>query len=71
MTNTKPTPRDLDPKFKDAEVPDDQANMTESDDQTTLISYRETYMDGGVQKERWHGPMPIDKWLDYQKENGL
>lgn len=79
---TKPTPRDLDPKFRDAEIPDDntvtdantEPNSKSADDARdgeSLIVYRERYMDGNVQMEREHGPMPVSEWPAYQEEHGF
>jgi hypothetical protein len=71
-----PTPRNLDPKFKDVKpvtetdvVEDNQT--TDTHDETPMIVHKERYMDGAVQKEREHGPMPVSEWPAYEKEHNL
>jgi hypothetical protein len=70
------TPRNLDPKFKDATAPDEAGTeSTESvdavDDTTPMIVYRARFVDSnGVQQNKEFGPMPtadFASWLaDYE-----
>lgn len=75
MTARNASPRDLDPNFKDAEVPTnnetDLDKAAPKDDDRVMIVHQERYMDGSVQKVRSHGPMPIEDWDDYAKEHGF
>jgi hypothetical protein len=58
------SPRDLDPKFKEAKVP------STNDDNEEMIVHREHYTEDGVQKERLHRVKLAD-WPNYETEHGF
>lgn len=73
-----PTPRNLDPKFKDeknvSETTDEKPVTDEQnpDDTGTSIVYRQQVQKGdGTVEEVVHGPMPREEWAEYEKEHGL
>jgi hypothetical protein len=70
-----PTPRNLDPKFKDEKnVSDETHDETPevAEDNGTQIVYRQQVQKGnGIVEEVVHGPMPREEWPAYEKEHGL
>jgi hypothetical protein len=72
MTNS---PRDLDPKFRNAEPTDtnldDAKDSAPEESEVSMTVHIERYMDGSVQRERRHGPMPSSEWPAYEKKHGF
>lgn len=64
-----PSPRNLDPKFKDEKNVTDE--VPETEDSGTQIVFRQQVQDGDTVKEIVHGPMPREDWTAYEKEHGL
>jgi hypothetical protein len=74
-----PTPRHLDPKFKDEqpeektdETPETDDSPETHDDETPMIVHNQKIVqpDGSV-AEKQHGPMPVADWPAYEKEHKL
>ena len=60
-----PSPRDMDPKFKDAE-PKEMVS-----EETPMIVHRQQYIDNdGVTQTKEHR-VPVHEWSQYEKENNL
>jgi hypothetical protein len=72
MMNRNPSPRDLDPNFKDEPVtPDVEAPETPEEESNNIV-YIERLIDAnGNPTEKKHGPMPVEQWEEYARENGL
>lgn len=65
-----PSPRDLDPKFKDVDV-DTDITTDEPAVEVPMVLHREKYTENGVVMEREHGPMPLSEWPAYAEKNGF
>lgn len=67
-----PSPRNLDPKFKDEkDVPDEVPETVNENDEVPQIVFRQQVQEGDTVKEIVHGPMPVTDWAAYEKEHGL
>lgn len=62
---TNPSPKLLD-KNKGKIEPE-----VEPEVEQTYITYRQPLIENGVQTFKIHGPIPSEKWAEYEKENGL
>jgi hypothetical protein len=79
------TPRNLDPKFKDATAPD--TNEKESGEDTlkrlqsteipkdptegNIVFHQQIVDSAGNTITKTHGPMPVSEWAAYSEKNGL
>lgn len=71
MTSKPPSPRDLDPKFKDADVPEDDSKTPVDPDETYIVHKQPSFDKDGNPTTIVHGPMPVSEWADYAKEHRL
>jgi len=49
----------------------DAAKPTETTEGKNFIVFREPIIEDGVQGWKEHGPIPVEDWPAYEKENGL
>ncbi len=79
MSERTPTPRNLDPKFKEANPPEEVEAVNPSEETdgeqqepVSQIVYRQqiTQPDGTVTVKE-HGPMSVTEWFKYAEKNGL
>jgi len=63
-----PSPRNLDPKFKNEKVTDDAPEIEQPE---TQIVYRQQVQEGDTVREIEHGPMNVSDWPAYEKEHDL
>ncbi len=66
-----PTPKDLDPKFKNAEPPTEDSSEEKQEAVSQIVFRQPIINPDGTPGMKEHGPMPVTEWLAYSEKNGL